>query len=65
MIDQNWVDTERADAATATDRFQYGYDRDGDRLYQANLVDAALSELYHANSTQPATTAPPTTRWGG
>ena len=34
-------------------------------LYQNDLVDAALSELYHANSTQPATTAPPTTRSAG
>jgi hypothetical protein len=33
-----------------TDRFQYAYDRDGNHHYQADLVDAALSELYHANS---------------
>ena len=49
VIDQNWVNTK---TGTSTDRFQYGYDRDGNVLYQADLVDAALSELYHANSTQ-------------
>jgi RHS repeat-associated protein len=26
-----------------------GYDRDGNRLYRANLLDSALDELYHAN----------------
>ena len=49
VIDQNWVDTS-AGTGTSTDRFQYGYDRDGNRLYQADLVDAALSALYHASS---------------
>jgi YD repeat-containing protein len=49
VIDQNWVNTA---TGTAADRYQYGYDADGNRLYQADLVDAALSELYHANSTQ-------------
>ena len=49
VIDQNWVATA---TGTSTDRFQYAYDRAGNRLYQADLVDAALSELYHANSTE-------------
>ncbi|HWE97544.1 MAG TPA: RHS repeat-associated core domain-containing protein [Tepidisphaeraceae bacterium] len=48
VIDQNWVNT---GTGTSAVRYQYGYDRAGDRLYQADLVDAALSELYHANST--------------
>ena len=30
-------------------RFRYGYDRDGNRLYRENVVNAAFSELYHAN----------------
>jgi hypothetical protein len=34
---------------TATDLFQYGYDRDRNRLYRDNLVNTAFGELYHAN----------------
>ena len=51
VIDQNWVNT-NTPTPTSTDRFQYAYDRDGNVLYQNDLVDAALSELYHASSTQ-------------
>jgi len=51
VIDQNWVTGDGTTSWAAVDRFQYGYDRGGDRLYQANLINAALSELYHANST--------------
>ncbi len=32
-----------------TDRFQYGYDADGNPLYRDNLVNSAFGELYHAN----------------
>src|SRR5579885_1348460 len=46
VIDQYWIN---AASGTATDRFQYGYDRDSNVLFKANLVDAAFSELYHAN----------------
>ncbi len=46
VIDQFWVN---AGTGQATDRFQYGYDRDGNVLYKANLVGAAFSELYHAS----------------
>ncbi len=35
--------------STTTDRFGYGYDRNGNRLYRENLVNAAFSELYHLN----------------
>src|SRR5262249_9740224 len=31
---------------TSTDRFQYGYNQDSDRLYRQNLVDSVFSELY-------------------
>src|SRR5262245_34041006 len=31
------------------DRFQYGYDRDGNRLYKDNLLNNSFDELYHAN----------------
>jgi RHS repeat-associated protein len=43
VVDQNYT-------GTSTVRYQYGYDRDGDVLYRSDLVNTALSELYHANS---------------
>jgi RHS repeat-associated protein len=46
VVDQRWINTS---TGTATDRFQYGYDRDGNVLYKNNLVNSASSELYHAN----------------
>ena len=48
VIDQNWVNPS---TGTSTVRYQYGHDADGNVLYRADLVNAALSELYHANST--------------
>jgi RHS repeat-associated protein len=48
VVDQRWLHT--ADGS-ATDRFQYGYDRDGNVLYKSNLVNAVFSELYHANGS--------------
>jgi YD repeat-containing protein len=47
IIDQNWLN---ATTGTSTDRFQYGYDPDGNVTYQQNLSDAALSELYQNDS---------------
>jgi RHS repeat-associated protein len=38
-------------SGTTTDDFQYGYDRDGNVLYQNNLLNGNFSQLYHANST--------------
>ena len=46
VVDQRWLHS--ADGS-ATDRFQYGYDRDDNRLYRDNLVNTAFGELYHAN----------------
>jgi RHS repeat-associated protein len=46
VVDRRWLITA---TGTATDRFQYGYDRDGNRLYRDNLVNAAFGELYHLN----------------
>src|SRR5713226_6051792 len=46
VVDQRWIKTS---TGTATDRFQYGYDRDGNRLYRNNLVNSSFGELYHAN----------------
>jgi RHS repeat-associated protein len=46
VVDQRWLNTS---TGTATDRFQYGYDADGNVLYKSNLVNSGLSELYHAN----------------
>src|SRR5439155_6574475 len=46
VVDQRWV--HEADGS-ATDRFQYGYDADGNPLYRDNLVSPAFGELYHTN----------------
>jgi RHS repeat-associated protein len=46
VVDQRWIISA---TGVATDRFQYGYDRDGNALYKSNLVNPAFSELYHAN----------------
>jgi len=51
VIDQDWITGDGTTSWAAVDRLQYGYDRDGDRLYQNNLINSAESELYHANST--------------
>lgn len=39
-----------ASATAIADDFQYGYDRDGNVLYKNNLLNSAMSELYHASS---------------
>jgi RHS repeat-associated protein len=46
VVDQRWLKTS---SGSATDRFKYGYDRDSNRLYRDNAVNAAFGELYHAN----------------
>jgi RHS repeat-associated protein len=43
VVDQNWVN---ATTGQSTDRFQYGYNQNGDVLYRQNLVNATMSELY-------------------
>jgi RHS repeat-associated protein len=48
VIDQFWLNTS---TGTATDRFQYGYDRDGNVLFKNNLVNGTFSELYHTNGS--------------
>jgi RHS repeat-associated protein len=48
VIDQYWLNT---GTGVATDRFQYGYDRDGNVLFKNNLVNSSFSELYHANGS--------------
>jgi RHS repeat-associated protein len=57
VIDQNWI---KDGTTTVTERFEYGYDRNGDVLYQNNLGPgpnaAAQSELYRPNSTQSGDT---------
>jgi YD repeat-containing protein len=44
VVDQVWQ--EPAIGGTITDRFQYGYDRDGNVLWRDNLVNSAFGELY-------------------
>jgi hypothetical protein len=46
VVDQRWIVTT---TGAALDRWQYGYDRDGNVLYSNNLVNSSFSELYHAN----------------
>ena len=36
-------------SSTAADDFQYGDDRDNNRLYRDNVVNPAFGELYHPN----------------
>ncbi len=40
-----------ASTGTATDRFQYGYDRDGNVLYMKNVVNTSFSKLATTHST--------------
>lgn len=47
--DQNYVIT--AAPTTSTDRFQYGFDANGNAMYRKNTVNTAFSELYHTNGT--------------
>src|SRR5581483_6030889 len=48
VVDQRWRKTSDG---SHPDRFGYGYDRDGNRLYREDLVNSAFSELYHANGS--------------
>ena len=50
--DQRWIKTS---TGTATDRFEYGYDRAGDRTYRDNLVNTAFGELYAYDGTGQVT----------
>jgi hypothetical protein len=51
VIDQWWYDPS---TTTTLERLQYGYDRDGNTLYENNLVDGAMSALYSpSNGTAP------------
>jgi RHS repeat-associated protein len=45
VVDQRWIPT--ASPSQPTDRFQYGYDRDSNRQFRDNLVNAVFGELYH------------------
>ena len=47
LVDQRWTTA----GGAAADRFQYGYDQDGNVLYKNNLVFSLASELYHPNGT--------------
>jgi RHS repeat-associated protein len=46
VVDQRWINTS---TGTATDRFQYGYDRDSNALWRNNVVNTAFGELYHTS----------------
>ena len=40
IVDQRWIN------GSNVDRFKYGYDRNGNRTYKENGVNASLSEVY-------------------
>ena len=40
VVDQRWIVTS---TGTALDRFQYGYDQDGNVLYKNNLANSSFS----------------------
>ena len=42
IVDQRWINGSNVDV----DRYRYGYDRNGNRLYKENLVITGLSEVY-------------------
>jgi RHS repeat-associated protein len=46
VLDQRWL---KMSTGVATDRFKYGYDRDGNTLYRTNEVNHNFDELYHAS----------------
>ncbi|MFM8932696.1 MAG: RHS repeat domain-containing protein, partial [Gemmataceae bacterium] len=46
VVDQRWING----SGTDLDRYQYGYDRDGNRLYKDNRVLSSLSEVYTYDS---------------
>jgi RHS repeat-associated protein len=48
VVDQRWLVTS---SGSHTDRFQYGHDRNSNRLYKDNKVAGDQSELYHANGS--------------
>jgi RHS repeat-associated protein len=41
VVDQRWIKS-----GSSLDRFQYGYDRNSNRLWRDNLVSSAMGELY-------------------
>ncbi|MCI0738942.1 MAG: hypothetical protein L0Y72_07850 [Gemmataceae bacterium] len=46
VVDQRWRKTSDG---SHTDRFKYGHDRNGNRLFRENVLNAVFSELYHAD----------------
>jgi RHS repeat-associated protein len=42
IVDQRWINGSNVDV----DRFKYGYDRNGNRLFRENVAIASLSEVY-------------------
>ncbi len=46
VVDERW---RKSSDGSSTDRFKYGYDRDGNRLYRTNEINHSFDELYHAN----------------
>ena len=51
IVDQRWLD---ASSAVAAERLRYGYDRDGNRTYSENLVDAGPAAAARRHRTAAA-----------
>lgn len=52
IVDQGWIKTSDG---THRDRFQYGYDRNSNRLTRSNLVNSAFNETYSYDSLNQLT----------
>jgi RHS repeat-associated protein len=48
VVDQRWM---VSSTGTTNDRYQYGFDRDGNVLYRSNLSNHSMDELNHANGS--------------
>ena len=60
VVDQFWYWADSAWNRTGNiERFQYGYDAAGNRLYKKNHLNASMSELYHANGATANTAYDP------
>jgi RHS repeat-associated protein len=46
IVDQKWTD-----GTNDLDRWQYGYDENGNRMYRDNTITAGFDELYHADGS--------------
>ena len=53
VVNQLWV----TEGGTVIDDFVYGYDADGNVMYEENVVNPDFSELFHASARATAMTS--------